>query len=233
MNIRDIMTVSPPTVSQETSLAVAGSIMLDQDISALPVVDRDNRLVGIVTDGDLMRRPELGTVAEIGWWRGFLAPETSARDFVKTSGRRIGEIMTATVMTVQADSPLIDAVGLMTSRRIKQIPIIAQGALVGLLSRKNLLSVLVERLVAVDDTIRSDDFMATMIRKSIARSKWAPRDGVRVAVDGGDATLSGPIFSDVERQALLIIAETTGGIKAVHDQMVFVDPSSGIAFGAF
>lgn len=233
MKIRDIMTVSPVTVESGTTLSDAGRIMLDQHLSALPVTDRDGRLVGIVTDGDLLRRPELDTTAEIGWWRGFFAPESSACEFIKTRGRHVGEIMTGKVMTVTVETPLVDAVSLMETHRIKQIPVVRDDMLIGLLTRRNLLAALIARILVVDDEVVSDETIATMIRATIAQKKWTPKDGVAVTVRDGCATLSGSVFSDAERRALIVIAENTNGVKSVVDQMVFVDPASGLAFGTF
>ncbi|MCU4161927.1 CBS domain-containing protein [Acidiphilium sp. AL] len=238
MNIRDIMTVGPVTVEPRTTLSDAGRIMLDQHLSALPVTDRDGRLVGIMTDGDLLRRPELDTAPEINWWHGFFAPETSARQFVKTRGRYVGEIMTENVKTVTVETPLVDAVNLMEIHRIRQVPVVRGDALIGLLTRKNLLAALITRLLVVDDDVMSDDAKATMIHENITRLKWAPKGSVVITARDGIATLAGPIFSDAERRALIVLAENTKGVKSVVDRMIYVnpdnvDPSSGVAFGSF
>ncbi|MDD2875951.1 MAG: CBS domain-containing protein [Acidiphilium sp.] len=233
MNISDIMTVDPITVQPETTLGDAGRIMLDQRLSALPVIDRDGILLGILTDGDLLRRPELDTAPAIGWWRGFLEPETSADQFVKTRGRRVSEVMTEKLLSVTADTPLIDAVDLMQSHRIKQVPVMHGTRLIGLLTRRNVLAALISRLPVADDLIVSDDTIATTIEAAITQSHWAPKNMVRITVRAGVVTIAGPVFSDSERRAIIVIAENTSGVKSVDDQMVFVDSTSGVAFGSF
>ncbi|MGC9270410.1 CBS domain-containing protein [Acidiphilium sp.] len=233
MNINDIMTIGPVTVGPGTTIVDAARIMLDRNLSALPVVDGDGVLLGIVTDGDLLRRPELETAPEIGWWRGFLAPETSARDFIKTRGRHVREVMTEHVQTVTSDTSLNDAVALMQARHIKQVPVVKGGVLIGMLSRRNMLAALINKLLVVDDAVVPDDTSAAMIRNAIAQSKWAPRGAVSVVVNEGVATLAGSVFSDAERRALLVIAENTKGVKSVVDQMLLVDSVSGLAYGTF
>jgi CBS domain-containing protein len=146
MLINDIMTIGPATIGPDATIAEAGRFMLDRRLSALPVVDGEDRLLGIVTEGDLLRRPELGTAPGIGWWRGFLAPETSARDFVHTRGRHVGEVMTAAVETITTTTSLADAVALMERRRFKQVPVVQGAVLIGLLTRRDIIAALLDTL---------------------------------------------------------------------------------------
>lgn len=231
MHIKDIMTIGPATVGPDTTIAEAGRFMLDRRLSALPVIDREDRLLGIVTEGDLLRRPELGTEPTIGWWRGFLAPETSARDFVRTRGRHVGEVMTAAVETITTTTNLADAVALMERRRFKQLPVVQGAVLIGLLTRRDIIAALLDTLKMVEDTALSDDAIATMVRSTIVASKWAPKGMVTVAVKSGVVTLAGTVFSLAEREALQVIAENAAGARGLEDHMVVLDPVSGYAYG--
>lgn len=233
MKIREIMTVGPLTVEPETTVADAGRIMLDQSLSALPVIDRAGKLLGILTDGDMLRRPELETAPDIGWWRGFLAPETSARQFARTRGHHVGEIMTTAVQTIGPDALLSEAIDIMESHRIKQLPVVQDGILHGMINRRNILARLITSLLAVEDTPVSDDVVAARIKDAIEKSNWAPKATIEVHVAHGVATLSGPVFSDAERMALIVLAEGIGGVRSVVDELVYVDPTSGVAFGNY
>lgn len=233
MDVREVMTVAPLTVEPETTVADAGRIMLDQNLSALPVTDRAGRLLGIVTDGDMLRRPELETAPDIGWWRGFLAPETSARRFARTRGHHVGEIMTAPVHAVGEDTPLREAIDLMEAHRVKQVPVVQGEMLRGMVNRRNILARLISQLLAIEDTPVSDDVVAGRIRNAIETSNWAPKATIAVRVVHGVATLSGPVFSDAERMALVVLAEGVGGVRRVVDELVYVDPTSGVAFGNY
>jgi CBS domain-containing protein len=233
MNIKEIMTIDPLTVAPETTLSDAARIMLDRHVSALPVVSGNGLLRGIITDGDLLRRPELDTAPDIGWWRGFLAPETSASAFVKTRGRHVGEVMTTPVRSVAPSTALGDAIAMMVKHHIKQVPVVDGDRLVGMLERRNVLAALVDRLLVVDDEARSDDMIAAAIRRSITKSKWAPKGTVEVKVRDGVAQLSGSVFSEVERQALVVIAENTAGVRSVSEDLALIDPVSGYAYGSF
>jgi CBS domain-containing protein len=233
MKISDVMVVSPLTVEPGTALADAARIMLDQHLSALPVVQRDGLLCGIVTDGDMLRRPELGTASAVGNWRKFLAPEASAREYVKTRGKRVDEVMTADMVTVGPDASVDEIVEMMEKRRIKQVPVVKAGKLVGLVTRRSLLGALVEKLIAVDDTMVSDQAAETMVRKAIEDGRWAPAGTIAVRVAEGVAELSGTIFSDAERRAIVVVAENTNGIREVRDRMMVIDPNAALGFATF
>lgn len=233
MKISDVMVVSPLTVEPGTALADAARIMLDQHLSALPVVQRDGMLCGIITDGDMLRRPELGTASVVGRWRQFLAPEASARDFVKTRGKRVEEVMSTEIISVGPDTSVDEIVDMMERRRIKQVPVVKAGRLVGLVTRRSLLAALVEKLIAVDDTMVTDQAAETMIRSAIEDGKWAPAGTIAVRVAEGVAELSGTIFSDAERRAIVVVAENTKGIREVRDRMVVIDPNAALGFATF
>jgi CBS domain-containing protein len=231
MKVKDIMTVGPFTLSPDATITDAANMMLTQRLSALPVVDSDMVLLGIVSDGDLLHRPELETAPEVGWLRSFLSPATSARAYTKTRGRRVSEVMTEAVTTVTPDTSLAEAVELMEAHRIEQLPVIHAGILSGMLSRRDILAALINRLSTVADETLSDGLIASRIRATIAQSRWTHPGNIVVKVEGGTVQLGGTVSSDAERMALHVIAENTGGVINIRDDLEVINPAAGFAYG--
>ena len=140
---KDVMTANVITVAPHAPILAALQLMLQHHISGLPVVDEKRNLVGIVTEGDFLRRAETGTERQRSRWFEFLiGPGALAGDYVHTHGRRVDEVMTGDVRTVADDAPLDVIVALMEKHRIKRIPVVRGGELVGIVSRANLLHAL-------------------------------------------------------------------------------------------
>jgi CBS domain-containing protein len=231
MKVKDIMTVGLFTVRPDATITDAANMMLTHRLSALPVVDGDMVLLGIVSDGDLLHRPELETAPEIGWWRSCLSPAASARAYAKTRGRRVGEVMTKTVTTVSPDASLSEAVELMEAHRVEQLPVVQAGILSGMLSRRDILATLINRLSVVADETLSDDLIASRIRATIAQSRWTHPGNIVVKVEGGTVQIGGTVSSDAERIALHVIAENTGGVTNIQDDLEVINPVEGFAYG--
>ncbi|MGC9272226.1 CBS domain-containing protein [Acidiphilium sp.] len=231
MKVKDIMTVGPLTVSPDATITDAANMMLTQRLSALPVVDGDLNLLGIVSDGDLLHRPELETAPEIGWWRSCLSPATCARAYTKTRGRRVGEVMTETVTTVTPDTSLAEAVELMEAHRVEQLPVVQAGILSGMLSRRDILAALINRLSLVAGEPLSDELIASRIRATIAQSRWTHPGNIVIKVEGGTVQIGGTVSSDAERMALHVIAENTGGVTNIRDDLEVINPVAGFAYG--
>jgi CBS domain-containing protein len=230
MIVADLMTRSPATVLPETSLADAARIMIARKVSGLPVVDKAGHLSGIITEGDLLRRPELGTEgSQPSWLKTFLMPSALAADYARTHGRHVSEVMTKNPICVTPQTDLTEVTEKMRAKRIKRLPVLEGGALVGVISRSDLLRALALKLIETHGK-PSDGTISEYILGELARERWAPQSGIRVNVTGNVVNLEGVIFSDNERQAVKVIAENAPGVKEVHDNLVYIDPGSGMAF---
>ncbi len=232
MLVSELMSKTVVTVEPDTTLADAARIMLDRRISGLPVVDRAGNLVGIITEGDLIRRPELDTAGESpSWLKSFLMPSSLAADYARTHGRHVSEVMTRNPVCVGPDTRLGDTAALMRRQRIKTLPVLDGARLVGIIARTDLLRALSLKLIATQPKI-TDKAIGDHILAALARERWAPKYGIRVHVDDQVVDLEGIIFSDDERQAVRVIAENAPGVKQVRDNLAFVDPGSGMAIPA-
>jgi CBS domain-containing protein len=230
MRTHQIMTRQVITVDAETPLLEAAKLMLQHHISGLPVLDKAGKPVGIVSEGDFIRRSEIGTQRKRGRWLKFLlGPGTSARDFVHAHGRKVGEIMTEDLCTVTEDTPLEDAVRLMERRNVKRLPVVRGEALVGILTRSDLLRTVASLARDVPDPTADDDHIRHRVVATIQNNDWAPMQ-LGVIVREGIVHISGIIADEDYRKAIIVAAENVAGVRLVHDHLSWFDAMSGISF---
>jgi CBS domain-containing protein len=228
MKAADVMTRPVLTVRRGTPVAEAIRLMLDNQVSGLPVLNADGKLVGILTEGDLLRRSEMGTERHRPRWLEILmGPGRIAGEYVRTHGRKVEEIMTSDLVSVSADTPLDEVVSLMERRRIKRLPVLDGDTLLGIVSRADLLRFLLQALDAPHQEAVSDDEILEQILAELAKAAWVPRDGLSITVQNGVVDLNGVILEEKEREALRVVAENAPGVKAVEDHLVWIEPVSG------
>jgi CBS domain-containing protein len=230
MRARDVMTRGVISVDPNATVLQAARIMLQHHISGLPVVDSVGKLVGILSEGDFLRRQETSTERHRSRWLEFLmGPGRMAADYSHSHGSKVAEVMTVDVRTVDEDAALADIVALMEKRRIKRVPVLRGDALVGIVTRSNLMHAMVSLAraappLAKDDTAIRDRLLAIMQHEA-----WAPAAMSNVVVRGGVVELWGVIVDERQREALNVAAENIPGVKAVEDHLTWVEPMSGIA----
>jgi CBS domain-containing protein len=207
----------------------AAHLMIQHGVSGLPVVNAHGQLVGIVTEGDFLRRAETGTERRRPRWLEFLlGPGRLANEYVRSHARKIQEVMTPDVITVSPSTPLEDVVTMMERHRIKRVPVLGGEKLVGIISRANLVQALARLAEEASPSRPDDEAMRMQILNDLNRERWTPRDALNVIVRNGVAELWGVILDERERQAIKVVAENVPGIKAVRDHLVFVGPMSGV-----
>jgi CBS domain-containing protein len=201
-------------------------LMLQNRISGLPVVGPKGDLVGIVTEGDFLRRGELGTQRHRSRWVEFLiGPGRLATEYVHASGRKVEEVMTVPPVTVDEDTPLEQVADVMERRRIKRLPVLRDGRLVGIITRANLMHALVSLATQPKAAPGDDAAIRAQILAECDKQLWAPM--ANVVVRNGVVELWGVITDERERQARIVAAENVPGVKAVHDHLVWIEPNSG------
>ncbi|HTV38840.1 MAG TPA: CBS domain-containing protein [Xanthobacteraceae bacterium] len=229
MHVRDVMTRNVISVKGDESIMAAAQLMLQNRISGLPVVDAAGALVGIVTEGDFLRRGELDTTRRRPKWLEFLlGPGRLADEYVRSSGRKVAQVMTPEPYTVGEDDSLDTVVNLMERHRIKRLPVTRGGQLVGIISRANLLHALAS-LAPTSVPVSGDDAaIRDRVLAALTEQRWAV--AVNVVVKNGIVDLWGTIMDERERQACIVTVENVEGVKKVHDHLVWVEPMSGMAF---
>lgn len=229
MQVRDVMTRNVISVKADDSILTAARLMLQNRISGLPVVDTSGAPIGIVTEGDFLRRGELGTTKRRPRWVEFLlGPGKLAEEYVQQSGKRVAEVMTRNPHTAGEDDSLNDVVSQMERYRVKRLPVVRDDKLVGIISRANLLHALASLAREVPAASGGDAGIRDRILGTLAKQPWAL--AVNVVVKNGVAELWGTIMDERERQACKVAVENVPGVKKVHDHLVWVEPMSGMAF---
>lgn len=224
----DIMTRNVISVAPDATVADAVALMLERGISGLLVVDSTGTLVGIVTEGDLLRRDELGTERRRSWWLRLLAsPGRQAADFTRTHGRKVADVMTRDVLSVNADAPLTDIVALMEEHRVKRVPVLDGNRVAGVVSRADLLRALSVAAREHREVVGDDRTIRDHILDTLTHETWAPKTTLNITVVNGVVDLWGTIGNDQERRAICVIAENTPGVKKVIDHLVFVEAYTG------
>ena len=229
MQVRDVMTRNVMSVTERQPVLDAVQLMLDNRISGLPVLDASGKLVGIVTEGDFLRRGEIGTQRQRPKWLELLVgPGQIAAEYVHSAGRTVDEVMTPDPCTVTEDDSLETVVTLMERHRVKRLPVLREGRVVGIVSRADLMYALTELARYRRAQPADDASIRNGLLEALSRIPWSA--DVDVVVRGGVVELSGIVTDNRERKGLIVAAENVAGVKAVHDHLVWVEPFSGAAF---
>ena len=228
MKASDVMTIDPAAVSAGASVFEAMRLMLERRVSGLPVTDANGVLVGIVSEGDFLRRGELGTEKKHRRWVEFLtSPGKLASEYTGAHGLSVRDIMSADVHTIAPDAPLAEAVQAMETHHIKRLPVVAGGKLVGIVSRADLMRAFLTRVTQAAQAPASDIALRDRIAAEIERQSWGPSALVHVSVDGGVATLNGVLVDERMRTALRVLAENFCGVGHVRDRLTTIEPMTG------
>ncbi|WP_449254662.1 CBS domain-containing protein [Bosea sp. (in: a-proteobacteria)] len=227
MRVADIMTSPVVAIGPSAAVSEAAQLMLGSHFSGLPVVTGGKQLVGIVTEGDFLRRSELGTVRKRPRWLEFIVSAgKQADEYVQTHGRRVEEVMTRDPVTIEPGATLDELVELMSTRRIKRVPVVAAGRLVGIVARSDLMRAMLRILPASAPQAGDDEHIRQMVVGELAKQPWG--NAIRVKVDRGVVELSGAIFDERARDAARVAAENTAGVTEVVDQLAWIEPVSGL-----
>ena len=227
MRAHQIMTRKVISVKPDTPIADAANIMLQQHISGLPVVNETGKLVGIISEGDFIRRAEIGTERKRGRWLKFLVgPGRAATDYVHEQGCKVGEIMTPDPLTVTEDATLEAIVKVMETNHVKRLPVLRGEQMVGIVTRVNLLQAVADLARDVPDPTADDDHIRSRVFAAIEKTDWRPI-ALNVTVRDGIVHLSGVISEERSRQAAIVAAENVSGVRKVHDHLCWVEPISG------
>jgi CBS domain-containing protein len=221
MKASDVMVTDVVTVRPDMPVREAAKILLDHRISAAPVLNAQGRLVGILSEGDLMRRAEIGTERRRSWWLDLLAGESArADDYIRAHGTRVADLMTKDVVTASENASLSEIAALLERHRVKRVPIVRGDALVGIVSRANLLQALASAPVAPDHPTTGDDrALRERVLASIREQPWGMPWLTTVTVHDGVVELWGPVNSEEERRTLRVAAEATPGVRHVKDNL--------------
>jgi CBS domain-containing protein len=229
MKAEDVMTREVISIDPDATVLQAARLMLQHHISGLPVVDKEGKLVGVLSEGDFLRRRETRTERRRSRWLEFLmGPGRMASEYSHSHGRKVSEVMTPDVQTVDESTPLEDIVELMERRRIKRVPVLCGGQLVGIVTRSNLMHAMVSLARGAQPVAADDAAIREQLLAEIQKEQWAPAATANVVVHDGVVELWGVIVDERQREALKIAAENVPGVKEVKDHLVWIEPTSGL-----
>jgi CBS domain-containing protein len=228
MKAADVMVSTVITVGPECSVQDLADILLDNHISAVPVVSNDGGLVGIVSEGDLIRRTETDTERRRSRWLALLiGTQPLAAEFLKSHARRVADVMTREVIVAAPDTPLRHIAALFEKNGIKRVPIMSNGKLVGIVSRANLIQALASARKEIKAAAATSDRMIREELLSRLRTEpWARPSRLNVIVHDGTVEMWGVVRSRAEKQAIRLTAELTPGVRAVNDNLIVESSAS-------
>jgi CBS domain-containing protein len=229
MKAEDVMTRDVISIAPDATVLQAARLMLQHHISGLPVVDKDGKLVGVLSEGDFLRRRETRTEHRRSRWLEFLmGPGRIAAEYSHSHGSKVAEVMTTEVQTVDELTALEDIVDLMEGKRIKRVPVLCGGQLVGIVTRSNLMHAMVSMARVAQPAAKDDATIREKLLAEFQKEIWAPVTMTNVVVVDGVVELWGVIVDERQRQAMKVAAENISGVKAVNDHLVWVEPTSGM-----
>jgi CBS domain-containing protein len=233
MRVSEVMSRNVVSVAPSARVAEAARLMLDHRISGLPVVDAGGSVVGMIAEGDFLRRAETGNVKRRPRWLEFcVSPGRLATEYVHTHGRKVDEVMTRDVVSVGEHASLDEVASLMEKHAIKRLPVLRGRSLVGIVSRADLVRALLVLLRSPASPLPGDRAIQEAIRAAVEREPWGPKSTVNVVVRDGTVELYGSVFDDREREALRVLIENVPGVKHIEDNIVWIEPMSGTVIDA-
>ncbi len=224
MDASDVMVRKVVTIGPDDDVAAAVRLLVDHDISALPVVDAENHVLGVLSEGDLLHREEDGTLRRRPWWVEALTPSSAlALDYAKSHGRRVAEVMSAKVISAREDTPLWELANILEKNRIKRVPILKDGKLVGIVSRSNLIQALASAEAGLrppaEDAAADRDIRNAVLAR-LADQPWTDFGERNIVVSDKVVHLWGLVGSPEEHKALLALAEGIPGVRKISDEMI-------------
>jgi CBS domain-containing protein len=227
MRAEDVMTTDVVTVAPETSVQDLAALLANHGISGVPVVDAANNLVGLVSEGDLLHRTETGTERRtqrrrVRWLDAFESDRDAARDYVRSHGRTVRDVMTRDVITVTETTELDEVANLLETKRVKRVPVVRNGKVIGIVSRANLVRALATtKIPPATDTDTDDRTIRAKLLAELQGQEWARVGAADVIVrDKVVHVWCSDDQSEEVRQALRVAAENTPGVRGVEEHIV-------------
>jgi CBS domain-containing protein len=221
MRAMDVMTNEVITVNENASVPSVAKLMAKHGISAVPVVDKNQRVIGMVSEGDLLHRAEIGTEHRRSWWLEMASSTNKlAGDYIKSHSGKVKDVMTRDVISVVDTTPVADIAVVLETNRIKRVSVLRDGKLVGIVSRANLVRALAMTITEPGSGAEADDrAIRDKLLAELKAQKWAEVSPANITVKDGVVHLWSSYLSERERQALIVAAENTPSVRGVEDHM--------------
>ncbi|MFZ1103628.1 MAG: CBS domain-containing protein [Hyphomicrobiaceae bacterium] len=220
MQARDVMTKDLVTVGPDTTVGDIAALLVSHRIGAVPVVSGDRKLIGIVSQTDLVHRSETGTEKRRKWWlEAFADPDVKAREYVKSHGHKAQEVMTRVIVSVSEGASLAEVADVLDTHRIRQVPVVSDGRLAGMISRADLVRALAEVSITAPAARSDSGALQKAIWDQIKAQSWLKTAFVNLSVKDGVVDLWGAVDSDDQRRALAVLVKGVPGVVKVEDNV--------------
>jgi CBS domain-containing protein len=227
MQAKDIMTRDVATVSPSANVREIAKLMASKRLSGLPVVTSDGRPVGMLTASDLLHRVETGTEKRSSWFTSFFSnPDDMARQYAKAHGLKAHEVMSRHVISVRDDADLSEVADVLDRNRLKRVPVVRDGSLVGIVSRSDLVRVLSEASVGQAIAPSDEAAVQNAIWQAIRKQTWLNSGYVNITVKDGVVEAWGMVGSQEQRNALMVLVEEAAGAARVEDHLKVGTPNT-------
>jgi CBS domain-containing protein len=225
MKARDVMVSPVITVGENNTVRDVVKLLTTHHISAVPVVDHAGKLVGIVSEADLMHRKEAGTERPSSWWLAMISGDRAlATEYVQSHAMKVADVMTREVQTAHPDTPLCEIADVLEEKHVKRVPIVNDaGDLVGIVSRANVIQAVASARPRLEMTI-PDAMIRENLIAELKKQSWSHVHKLNVTVTNGVVDLWGFTQSENERQAIRVAAESIPGVAAVNDHLMLWEP---------
>ena len=221
MRAMDVMTSKVITVDENASVITVAKLLAERGISAVPVVDSENRVISMVSEGDLLHRAETGTERRQSWWLEMMASTNQLTgDYIKSHSGNVKDVMTRDVLSVTETTSVADIAILLETNRIKRVPVLRDGKLVGIVSRANLVRALAMTINEPTSSTEADDrTIRDNLLAELKAQRWAEVAPANITVKDGVVHLWSSYLSEQEKRALVVAAENIPGVRRVEDHM--------------
>ena len=220
MKARDIMVRDVITVHPDTLVRDIASLMVEKHISGVPVLSDNRKLVGMVSQSDLLHRAEVGTDRKHKWWFRILVDSRAlAREYVKTHGLKAHDIMCRYVVSVREDAELRDVADILDRRRIKRVPVVQEDRVVGIITRGDLVRALSQVQISKVAKRIGNAALHKKLYDRIRSQPWINDNCVNLTVSDGIVEVGGFVETTDQRVALRILIQETEGVNRVDDKM--------------
>ncbi|HWL69286.1 MAG TPA: CBS domain-containing protein [Geminicoccus sp.] len=227
MLVRELMTTGVLSVSPTVPVKALVALLAERALPGVPVIDAANRLVGMVTESDLLRRLALSDEPQLTWFQSLFDNHDRAADrYARAHGVTAGDVMTRALWTVDENTTAERAARMLEEHKIRRLPVLREGQLVGMVSRTDLLRALFPSPANGITFATSDDSIRSAILASMRQQPWATAPLLSFEVGGGVVELRGYHRSEATRRALSVLIWEVPGVTRVLDNATEMPPNS-------
>ena len=229
MRAAQVMTPDVLSIASDATVFDAAELLVGTGVSAMPVADKTGRMVGIISEADLIRRAEIGTEPRKSWLQRVFSEESAAAtEYVTLHSRRVSDVMTQPVVTVQEDDTLGHVADVMARHKVKRVPVVRGDVVVGIVSRANLLQALLSRDPETEGVHASDKQIRREVEAVVRKQAWTSPWPINILVNAGVVHLWGFVASEASSEAYRVAAENVAGVKKVKNHLRRMPASVGM-----